>query len=125
MNSFLGAEEYDSVAIFVQPSRIRADGTSRLATPLQLDQHEMTTMNAKSSVTYCSGLRPISMQYELLSACAAELSAPGMSATDKDIVVEASRNTDPLRGRVGINLAGVLLHVVGVAFARPVSSDAV
>eukprot|EP00959_Pyramimonas_sp_CCMP1952_P353580 7408024-Pyramimonas_sp.AAC.2 len=65
------------------------------------------------------------MQDNLLSACVAELSAPDASATDEGIVEEVIRNTDPLRGRVGANLAGVLLYVIGVAFACPVSSDAV
>eukprot|EP00959_Pyramimonas_sp_CCMP1952_P119180 2491608-Pyramimonas_sp.AAC.1 len=65
------------------------------------------------------------MQHELLSACVAELPAPGMTATDKEIVEKAMRNTDPLRGRVGANLAGALFYVIGIAFACPVSSDAV
>eukprot|EP00959_Pyramimonas_sp_CCMP1952_P337165 7060620-Pyramimonas_sp.AAC.1 len=84
----------------------------------------MTTMNAKNRAKYCSGLRRISVQDELLSACVAELSAPGMTATDKEIVEKVIRNTDPLRGRVGANQARVLLCVIGVAFACPVPSDA-
>eukprot|EP00959_Pyramimonas_sp_CCMP1952_P172262 3599293-Pyramimonas_sp.AAC.1 len=38
---------------------------------------------------------------------------------------EVIRNTDPLRGRVGTNLAGVLLYVIGITVACPVSSDTV
>eukprot|EP00959_Pyramimonas_sp_CCMP1952_P343345 7191972-Pyramimonas_sp.AAC.1 len=49
-----------------------------------------------------------------------------MFATDKKIVEKVIRNTDPLRGRVGANLAAAaLLYVIGIAFACPVSSDAV
>eukprot|EP00959_Pyramimonas_sp_CCMP1952_P022359 470746-Pyramimonas_sp.AAC.1 len=80
-------------------------------------------MNAKNRAKYCSGLRRSCMQYELFSACVAELSAPGMIATGKEIVEKAIRNTDPLRGLVGTNLAGVLLYVIDIAFACPVSSD--
>eukprot|EP00959_Pyramimonas_sp_CCMP1952_P162748 3402401-Pyramimonas_sp.AAC.1 len=63
------------------------------------------------------------MQGELLSARVAELSAPDMSATVKEIVEKVIRSTDPLRGRVGATLAGVLIYVIGIAFACPVSSD--
>eukprot|EP00959_Pyramimonas_sp_CCMP1952_P272584 5698603-Pyramimonas_sp.AAC.1 len=80
MSSPVELEEFDRVAIFAQPPGIRVDGTSSLRAPPKLDQHEMTTMNAR--------LRNISMQDELLSACVAELSASGMSATDMEIVVE-------------------------------------
>eukprot|EP00959_Pyramimonas_sp_CCMP1952_P447641 9373166-Pyramimonas_sp.AAC.1 len=110
MSSSVDAEEFDLVAIFVQLPRVRVGGTPYLCTPLQLDQHEMATMNAKSRANYCSGLCSISMQDELVSACVAEPPAPGMSATD--------RNADPLRGRVGTNLAGVLLSVIGIAFVE-------
>eukprot|EP00959_Pyramimonas_sp_CCMP1952_P156589 3274706-Pyramimonas_sp.AAC.1 len=54
MSYSVDAEEFDRVAIFVQPPRIRFDGTS--------------------------------MQDELLSARVNELSAPGASATDVEIV---------------------------------------
>eukprot|EP00959_Pyramimonas_sp_CCMP1952_P256091 5348944-Pyramimonas_sp.AAC.1 len=125
MHSALDAEEFDRMAIFLQPPRIRFDGTSYLCTPLQLDQHEMTTMNAINRATCCPGLRDTSLQDELLSACVAELSAPDMSATGMEIVEKVIRNTGPLRGRVGTNLAGVLVCVIGVAFVCEVSSDAV
>eukprot|EP00959_Pyramimonas_sp_CCMP1952_P375691 7868488-Pyramimonas_sp.AAC.1 len=46
-----------------------------------------------------------------------------MSAIDREIVEKVIRNTDPLRGRVGANLARVLLYVIGVAFACPASRD--
>eukprot|EP00959_Pyramimonas_sp_CCMP1952_P353579 7408024-Pyramimonas_sp.AAC.1 len=55
MSYSVDAEEFDRVAIFVQPPRIRVDGTSFLRAPLQLDQHEMTTMNAKRRAKHCSG----------------------------------------------------------------------
>eukprot|EP00959_Pyramimonas_sp_CCMP1952_P307479 6435914-Pyramimonas_sp.AAC.1 len=48
-----------------------------------------------------------------------------MSASDKEIVETVIRNTHPLRGRVGTNLAGVLVYVIGITFACPVSSDTV
>eukprot|EP00959_Pyramimonas_sp_CCMP1952_P115355 2410904-Pyramimonas_sp.AAC.1 len=82
-------------------------------------------MNANSRATYGSGLCNICMQVVLLSACVAELSAPGLSATDKEIVEKVIRNTDPLHGRGGTNMAGVLLYVIGITFACPVSSDTV
>eukprot|EP00959_Pyramimonas_sp_CCMP1952_P452176 9466125-Pyramimonas_sp.AAC.1 len=66
-------------------------------------------MKARSRANYCSGLRNISMQDELISACVAELPAPGVSATDEGIVEKVIRNADPLRGRVEASLAGVLL----------------
>eukprot|EP00959_Pyramimonas_sp_CCMP1952_P088878 1859601-Pyramimonas_sp.AAC.1 len=72
MSASVDAEEFDRVAIFVQPPRIRVDGTSYLCAPLQLDQHGMTTMNAKIRAKHCSGLRDISVQDELLPACVAE-----------------------------------------------------
>eukprot|EP00959_Pyramimonas_sp_CCMP1952_P303579 6352946-Pyramimonas_sp.AAC.1 len=48
-----------------------------------------------------------------------------MSATDKEFVEKVIGNNDPFRGRVGTDLAGVLLYVIGAAFACPVSSDTV
>eukprot|EP00959_Pyramimonas_sp_CCMP1952_P069882 1459185-Pyramimonas_sp.AAC.1 len=119
MHSSVDAEEYDRVAIVAQPPRTRADGTSYLCTPLLVGQHGMTTMNAKSRGKYCSGLRNISMQDELQYVCDAVLSAPGMSVTGQEIVENVIRDTDPLRGHVGTNLAGVLLYVIGIAFACP------
>eukprot|EP00959_Pyramimonas_sp_CCMP1952_P198462 4151374-Pyramimonas_sp.AAC.1 len=65
MGSSVDAEEFDRVAIFVQPPKLRVDGASYLRAPLQLGQHEMTTMNARSRAKYCSGSCNISMQDEL------------------------------------------------------------
>eukprot|EP00959_Pyramimonas_sp_CCMP1952_P014625 309804-Pyramimonas_sp.AAC.1 len=48
MSASVDAEEFDRVAIFAQLPRIRVDGTPYLRTPLHLDRHGMTTMNAKS-----------------------------------------------------------------------------
>eukprot|EP00959_Pyramimonas_sp_CCMP1952_P057785 1206341-Pyramimonas_sp.AAC.1 len=77
MASSVDAEEFDQVAIFVQPASVRVDGAPYLCAPLQLDQHGMTTMNAKRRANYYFGLRSISMQDELLCACVAVLSALG------------------------------------------------
>eukprot|EP00959_Pyramimonas_sp_CCMP1952_P285120 5961356-Pyramimonas_sp.AAC.1 len=58
------------VTIFVQPTRIRVDGTSYLRTPRQLDQHGVTTVNAKSRAKYWSGLRDTSVaSIRMLPSC--------------------------------------------------------
>eukprot|EP00959_Pyramimonas_sp_CCMP1952_P207570 4341812-Pyramimonas_sp.AAC.1 len=106
MSYIVDAEKLGRIAIIVQPRRSRVDGSSYLRTQLQLDQHEMTTMNVRSRANYCFGLCNTSMLYEFLSAGVAELFAPGTSAADRGIVEKVIRNADPLRGRVGANLAG-------------------
>eukprot|EP00959_Pyramimonas_sp_CCMP1952_P343663 7198812-Pyramimonas_sp.AAC.1 len=82
-------------------------------------------MNATSRAQCCSGLCIISLRDELLSACVAELSAPGTSATDKEMLEKLIRNSDQLRGRAGTNMARAMHYVIGIAVACPVSSGAV
>eukprot|EP00959_Pyramimonas_sp_CCMP1952_P146107 3059277-Pyramimonas_sp.AAC.1 len=47
-----------------------------------------------------------------------------MGAAGKGVVEKVIGNADPRRGRVGANLAGALLDVIGVAFTCIISGDA-
>eukprot|EP00959_Pyramimonas_sp_CCMP1952_P088769 1857408-Pyramimonas_sp.AAC.1 len=91
----------------------------------------MTTMNGKSRANIAldsvTAVCKMSCYPPVLPSCPhqARRRRQGDVCTDKEIVEKVIRNTNPLRGRLGTNLAGVLLYVIGIAYACPVSSDTV
>eukprot|EP00959_Pyramimonas_sp_CCMP1952_P023555 495316-Pyramimonas_sp.AAC.1 len=68
-------------------------------------------MHAKRRAKYCSGLRSATVRARRVAG--------------EEIVEKVIRDTGPLRGRAGADLARALLYIIGAAFACPVSSDTV